>query len=102
MEEVEVKIEPGSKARDSVGAVKVILEKDKKQVFDLDFVQGPINFDSLSPIQKMQLTSFSQANAREYLLKFHIEDIQLLTLTYTVLEKIMPIYVKDKSNSPSG
>lgn len=34
--------------------------------------------------------------------KYHIEDNELLSLASGVLENIMPIFVKDSSDTPSG
>lgn len=65
--------------------------KDKKILDDLEFVEGLINVASLSPIQKLQLV-----------LKSHIENSELLTLAFSVLEKIMLSYVKNTSDTPFG
>lgn len=96
-EEMEVKVEVKSKAKDIVEIVK------GKQVIDNPkFIQGPINLASLSPIQKIQLASFAQAKSNENLLKSHIEDSMFLTLATSAFEKLMPSFQKDTSDSPSG
>lgn len=100
-EKVEVKVEvdnegKNTKSRDIVGTVK-----GKQIIDDPEFVQGPINLTSLSPIRKLQLASFAQAKASEDLLKSHTEDNELLTLASGVLEKIIPSYVKNKFDTPS-
>jgi hypothetical protein len=51
---------------------------------------------------RLQVASFAQENAREEMLKSHIEDSELLNLASTVMEKIMSSHVKDSSTSPSG
>lgn len=88
---VEVKEEPTSEARDTVEDVKEFLEKDKQIFDDSVLSQGPINLDSLSPIQKLKLASLAQAKAREEILKFHIEDSELVNLVSGILEKIMSV-----------
>ena len=50
----------------------------------------------------MKVASFTQAKAREEILKSHIVESELLNLTSRILEKIMPTYVKDPSGSSSG
>lgn len=64
--------------------------------------QGPINLYSLSPIQKLKLSSLTQAKAREEIIKSHIEDNELVSLASSNLEKIMSIFQKDTLDSPSG
>lgn len=88
-------------ARDTVEAVKEILERDKQIDEDQDIIQGPINFDTLSRVQKIKLASIAQAKAREDSLKSHIEDSELLGLASRILE-IIPTFQKDSSTSPSG
>lgn len=56
---VEVKKELVSGARDMTEDVKDLLEKDKHIFDDLALSQGPINLDSLSPIQKLKLASLA-------------------------------------------
>lgn len=87
-------------ARDTVEAVKKILEEQQEE-FDLELGESPINF-SLSPIQKLKVASFAQMKAKEELLKSHIEESELLSLASNILERIMPNQVKDPSGSPSG
>lgn len=58
MEKMEVKVEGRTEARDSETM------KGKKVIDDPKFIQGPINLASLSPIQNLQLASFSQAKSR--------------------------------------
>lgn len=58
--------------------------------------------DTLSPIQKLKLASLARSKEREEILKSHMEDGELLSLASSVLEKIMPTFQKDSSNSPSG
>ncbi|XP_059069826.1 uncharacterized protein LOC131046319 [Cryptomeria japonica] len=68
-EKVWVKVEVKSKANNTAKKVK-----GKKVIDDPKLIQGPINLASLSPIQKLQLTSFAKAKASEGLLKSHTKD----------------------------
>lgn len=61
----------------------------KKVIDDPEFIQGPIDLTSLSPIQKLKLASFAQEKASEDLLKSHTKDNMLLTLTICILEKLV-------------
>lgn len=49
-EKVDVKVEIKTEAKDTIEEVK-----GKKLIDDPKFIQGPINMDSLPPIQKLQL-----------------------------------------------
>lgn len=64
-------------------------------------MHGPINLASLSPIEKIQLTSFSEAKASEDLLKSLTEDNLLMNMTIGTLEKLMPSFQKDTYDTPS-
>lgn len=88
-------------ARDTAEVVKKFLVEQQEK-FDPKLVEGLIDLSTLSPIQKMKFASFSQAKAREELLKSHIDDNEILGLASRVLEKIMPTHVKDPSGSSSG
>lgn len=94
---MEVKVEVEIEAKDTAETVK-----GKQIIEDLEFVKGPINLASLSPIQKLQLASFSQEKANADHLKSHTEDSMLLTLATSILEKLMPSFQKDTSDTPSS
>lgn len=91
---MEVKVEV--EARDTEESVK----GKHVHVKDLEFIQGPINLASLSPIQELKLVALSQDKASEDLLKSHTNDSELLTLASGVLEKLMPSFQKDTSDTP--
>lgn len=55
----------------------------------------------LSPIQKFKLASLAHAKTREEMLKSHIVDNELLNIASSILQKIMPTYIKDTLDSPS-
>lgn len=74
--------------------------KEKQIVSDPDFIEDPINLDSLSPIQNLQLASFAQAKASADLMKSHIEDSEMMSMVTTILEKIFPSFKKDTSSTP--
>lgn len=95
--QVEVKQEMIPEARDTTKAVK-----GKQVVDDLEFVQGPINLKSLSSIHNLQLVSITQAKASEDLLRSHTKDKNFLTLASNILEKLLPSFQKDTSDTPSG
>jgi len=82
--------------------VKEILERNKQIEEDQDIIQGLINFDTFSLVQKIKLASIAQAKAKEDILKSHMEDSELLGLASRILEKITPTFQKDPSASPSG
>lgn len=94
-EKVEVKVEVEFEARDITKLVK-----GKQIIDDPEFLQGPINLTSLSRIQKLQFTSFSQEKASEDLLKSLTEYNMLLALASKVFEKLMPSFQKDSFDSP--
>lgn len=94
---VDVKVEIKTEVTDSAEEVK-----GKIVIDDPKFIQGPINLDFLSPIQKIQLASFAQAKANKNLLKFHAEDNMLLNLATSVLENLKPLFQEDTSYTPSG
>lgn len=91
-----------SPTRDTSEIVKYFLTKEMMEIDELELLQGPFNFDSLSLIQIMKIASFAQAKAKEKLLKSHMEDYELLKIASNVLEKIMPSFQKDSSASSSG
>jgi len=81
-----------SPTRDTAEAVKEFLTKEMMEFDEPELLQGPFNFDSLSPVQTMKLTSFTQAKAKEKILKSHMEDCELIEIASGVLEKIMPSF----------
>ncbi|XP_059073528.1 uncharacterized protein LOC131874258 [Cryptomeria japonica] len=95
-EKVETKVEQILVARDVED-----LAKGKQIVSDPYFIQGPINIDSLSPIQRLQLATFAQAKANIDLMKSHKKDCELMLMATSVLEKFLPSF-KDTSSTPSN
>jgi len=81
-----------SLARDTAEAVKDFLTKEMMELDEPELLQAPINFDSLSPVQTMKVTSFAQAKAKYKLMKSHMEDCELIEIASGALEKIMPSF----------
>jgi hypothetical protein len=61
------------------------MEKENKDMFDLNLVECPINLANLYAIQKLQVVSFTQTKARKEILKSHIDENELLNLVSRVL-----------------
>ncbi|XP_059066371.1 uncharacterized protein LOC131857687 [Cryptomeria japonica] len=77
-------------------------KKGMQKISNIDFIQGPINLNSLSLVQELKFVAITQAKASEDLLKSHTEEKELISLTTSFLKKILPSFKQDTLDSPFG
>lgn len=78
------------------------IKQGKQIISDTNLTKGPIDPNSLSPIEPLNLAALAQAKASEDLLKSHTEDKELISILTSVLEKILPSFKQDSIESPSN